>query len=101
MDITRVITGPVISEKSISNTAANRFTFYVAKQANKKEISQAVEQKFKVNVLEVRVINVRGKKVRFGKKRVEGKKADKRKAVVTIKAGQKIEIFDLGQEKKS
>ena len=46
------------------------------------------------------LVNIRGKKVRFGKKRIEGKKKDRRKAIVTVKAGQKIDIFDIGQEKK-
>lgn len=99
-DPTKVIIGPIISEKSIGNTASNRYTFQVTKDATKASIEKAVTEIFKVEVLEVKVINIRGKKVRFGRKRIPGKKEDKRKAVVTIKAGQKIEIFDLGQDKK-
>ena len=100
MELSRVILGPVISEKSMEHTAINRYTFYVNKKATKKEVSQAVEKQYKVDVLDVKVINIRGKRVTFGKKRIKGKRSDKRKAIVTIKAGQKIEIFDLGQEKK-
>lgn len=98
MELTKVILGPVISEKSIGNTAINRYTFYINKNATKNEVSLAVEKQYKVDVLDVKVINIRGKKVQFGKKRIKGKRNDKRKAIVTIKAGQKIEIFDLGQE---
>lgn len=97
MDTTIVLLGPVISEKSIENTTSNNYTFYVAKKATKKEIAEAVTKQFDVEVLQVKIVNIRGKKVRFGKKRIEGKKKDKRKAIVTIKAGQKIEIFDFGQ----
>ena len=100
MELTKVIIGPVITEKSIKNTVANKYTFYVSKKAAKRQISRAVEELFKVNVLDIKVINIRGKKVRFGKKRIPGKQKDKRKAVVTIKAEQKIDIFDLGQEKE-
>ena len=98
MEITRVILAPVISEKSINITAANKYTFYVAKTASKKEIAKAVGKKFNVDVLDVKVINIRGKKVRFGKNRIAGKRKDKRKAVVTIRAEQRIDIFDLVQE---
>lgn len=100
MELTDVIISPIISEKSLNNTAKNRYTFHVHKNATKHEIKNAVEHKFNVDVLDVKVINIRGKKVTFGKKRISGKKEDKRKAVVTIKAEQKIEVFDLGQEKK-
>ena len=100
MDNLQIILGPVISEKSIANTAANRYTFYVAKKSSKQEIAKAVEENFKVNVLDVKVVNIRGKKVTFGKRRIAGKKVDTRKAMVTIKAEQKIDIFDLGQTKE-
>ena len=100
MEITKVLLGPVVSEKSIRNTAVNNYTFYVAKKATKNEVSIAVNKQFSVDVLKVKIVNIRGKKVRFGKKRIAGKKKDRRKAIVTIKAGQKIDIFDLGQEGK-
>lgn len=100
MELTDVIICPIISEKSLNNTAKNRYTFQVHKNATKNEIKNAVATKFNVDVLDIKVINIRGKKVTFGKKRISGKKEDKRKAVVTIKAEQKIDVFDLGQEKK-
>lgn len=98
MELTQVIIGPVISEKSILDTAANRYSFYVDKKATKKEIAHAVEKNFKVDVLDAKVINIRGKRLYFGKKRIAGQKSDKRKAVLTVKAGQKIDIFDIGQK---
>jgi len=95
MEISRVIIGPVISEKSMSATARNSYTFLVNQDASKKEIAAAVEDQFKVDVLDVRVVNLKGKKVRFGKKRIAGQRSDKRKAIVIIKPDQKIEAFDL------
>ncbi len=100
MDIDKIIIAPVISEKSINSTAKNRYTFLVANSASKGEIKLAVQKHFGVDVLDIKVINIRGKKVRFGRKKIEGQKNDKRKAIVTIKAEQKIDVFDIGQDKK-
>jgi len=93
-----IIMSPVISEKSIARTTTNQYTFIVTKDATKKEIANAVTEKFNVTVLDTKVVNVRGKKVRFGKSRREGQRQDKRKAMVVIKAGQKIELFEMGNK---
>jgi large subunit ribosomal protein L23 len=90
-----IIIKPVISEKSIEQSSANQYTFLVKKDASKKEIAKSIEAKFKVTVLETKVINVRGKRVRFGKSRKEGKRQDQRKAVVVLKPGQKIALFEV------
>ncbi|OIN94700.1 50S ribosomal protein L23 [candidate division WWE3 bacterium CG06_land_8_20_14_3_00_42_16] len=97
-EIQNILLGPVISEKSIDETARNQYTFWVSKNATKRQIAQAVELQFKVDVLDVKVINIRGKKVHFGKIRKEGKRQDRRKSVVTIKPDQKIEIFETGSK---
>jgi large subunit ribosomal protein L23 len=89
-----IIIAPVISEKSMSDAAKSKFTFNVARRADKESIKKAVEEKFKVNVLSVSTITTKGKSIRAGTRRVEVPKQPKKKAIVTLKAGQKIALFD-------
>lgn len=92
MDAHDIILRPVITEKSTNLMGQNKYTFYVYPQANKIQIRQAVEQIFGVRVAEVHTLKVRGKKRRVG--RHEGRTPDRKKAIVTLKPGNKIEIFE-------
>lgn len=77
--------------------AENKYTFLVGKGANKKLIKKAVEEFFKVNVLKVRTIKIKGKKIKVGRlRRKEKKLPDIKKAIVQLKEGQKIDIFETG-----
>ena len=88
-----IIIAPVITEKSMSGIADKKYTFKVAKDANKLEIADAVEKLFKVDVAKVNTINVRGHKRRMG--RFEGYTASWKKAIVTLKSDSKtIDFFD-------
>lgn len=86
-----VIKAPHISEKATNLAEKNKYIFTIYKNANKPEIKKAVEGIYGVNVLGVNVIKIPHKKRRLG--RQEGFKKAYQKAVVTIKEGQKIEIF--------
>lgn len=88
-----VLLRPVISEKSVLEAERNNYTFAVARDANKFQIKAAVEAEFKVDVLGVRVLTVKPKQKRRGRK-TPGMVPGWRKAVVTIGAGQKIELFE-------
>jgi large subunit ribosomal protein L23 len=88
-----ILIRPVISEKSVAETERNNYTFAVARGANKFEIKAAVEAEFHVTVLGVRVISVKPKQKRRGRRQM-GIVPGWRKAVVTIAAGQKIELFE-------
>ena len=88
-----IIIAPVITEKSMSVIADKKYTFKVAKDANKIEIANAIEEIFKVKVAKVNTISVRGKARRMG--RYEGYTPSWKKAVVTLKADSKtIDFFD-------
>ncbi|MCM1165482.1 MAG: 50S ribosomal protein L23 [Lachnospiraceae bacterium] len=89
-----IIIKPIITEHSMDCLAQGKYTFKVAKDANKIEIAKAVEQLFKgVKVAKVNTISVRGRKKRMG--RNEGYTSDWKKAIVTLKEGSKtIEFFD-------
>jgi large subunit ribosomal protein L23 len=88
-----VLLRPVISEKSFAETERNNYTFAVDREANKFQIREAVQAQFKVNVVSVRVLTVKPKKKRRGRRQM-GTVPGWRKAVVTIEAGQKIELFE-------
>ncbi|MBI4082711.1 MAG: 50S ribosomal protein L23 [Candidatus Lambdaproteobacteria bacterium] len=89
----QVLRTPRLTEKSINQKeVANQVTFMVAPEANKIEIKAAIERLFKVTVLNVRTLNMRGKTKRVG--RYSGRRQDSKKAVVTLKAGHKIEYFE-------
>ncbi|MCM1299599.1 MAG: 50S ribosomal protein L23 [Firmicutes bacterium] len=89
-----IIIRPIITENSMDALADRKYTFKVAKNANKIEIKKAVEQLFKdVKVEKVNTMNVRGKKKRMG--RNEGYTTAWKKAIVTITPDSKtIEFFD-------
>lgn len=87
-----VLIHPIVSEKSTSLMEDNKYAFIVNKDANKIEIKFAVQELFKVTVLNVTTMIVKGKMKRMG--RYEGKRPDRKKAIVTLKPGDKIEIFE-------
>ena len=88
-----IILTPVISEQSMDVAADKKYTFKVAKNANKIEIAKAVEELFGVQVASVNTMNVRGRAKRVGMNR--GTTPSWKKAVVTLKEGSKtIEFFD-------
>ncbi|MCK5707214.1 MAG: 50S ribosomal protein L23 [Candidatus Aureabacteria bacterium] len=86
-----IVISPVISEKSTAlSEKQNKYVFKVDKKANKIEIRKAIEEIFKVSVTAVNTMNYMGKKKRVRKS--EGKTASWKKAVVTLKEGQKIDF---------
>ncbi len=88
-----IILRPIITENSMDGIADRKYTFEVAKDANKIEIADAVEKLFDVKVKKVNTINVNGKLRRYG--RFEGYTASRKKAVVTLTDDSKtIEFFD-------
>ena len=87
-----VILAPVISEKSYSLLDQNAYTFIVHPEANKTEVKQAVEAIWNVKVLSVNTINRKGKSKRF--RFTTGKRPDTKRAVVKLREGDSIEIFE-------
>ncbi|MEQ1637153.1 MAG: 50S ribosomal protein L23 [Methylococcales bacterium] len=89
--LAKVIQGPVISEKStVVAEQSNQFVFKVIKQSTKKQIKDAVEKMFNVEVDSVRILNVKGKEKRFGGS--IGHRSDWKKAYVKLKVGHDIDF---------
>jgi len=87
-----VLRRPIVSEKSIILQGQSKYTFEVASGASKHQIKEAVETAFKVDVLGVNVVTVQGITRKIGRRRIVT--SPWKKAVVTVKAGQKIEFFE-------
>jgi large subunit ribosomal protein L23 len=90
-----VLISPVVSEKSYGQIVQNRYTFRVHPEAHKTQIRQAVEQLFEVKVLNVNIVKVQPKPKRRGVTR--GTKKGWKKAIVQLKPGDTIEIFEGAQ----
>jgi large subunit ribosomal protein L23 len=87
-----VLRKPLITEKNSALQALGKYTFEVADGANKNQVKEAVEKAFKVNVTAVNVITVKGKTKRAGRRQMTT--APWKKAIVTLKAGDKIQLFE-------
>jgi large subunit ribosomal protein L23 len=92
MQILEVLHRPIITEKSTALQERGKYTFEVAHDANKQQIKQAVELAFKVEVARVNVMTMPAKWRGPGRRR--GQTSPWKKAVVTLKPGQKIEFFE-------
>ncbi len=92
MDFNDVIIKPVLSEKSTSLAEMRKYVFRVSKKANKKIVKRAIKEIFNVEPVSVNIINVRGhrKRVRYN----YGFTPSWKKAIVTLKEGDKIELFE-------
>ena len=89
-----IIKRPVITEQSMAQTEIKRYTFEVAKDANKIEIAKAIEEIFGVKVAKVNTINMYGKEKRMGRYPA-GRRPARKKAMVTLTADSKtIELFE-------
>jgi len=94
MESKEIVLKPVVSEKSYSlANESNKYVFFVDSGVNKIEIKNAVEKKYKVKVLDVNITVRIGKSFRDYKTNKSFRKEDKKKAVVTLKKGDKIDEF--------
>ncbi len=90
-----ILIAPVVSEKSYAGIADRRYTFKVHGDAHKTQVRQAVESVFGVQVASVNIIKVQAKPKRRGQH--QGTRSGWKKAIVHLKAGNTIEIFEGGQ----
>lgn len=95
MNVYEIIKRPIVTEKAVAMQAVNQYVFEVDPRASKTQIKQAVEQLFRVKVRRVRTTSAAAKKRRAWRNRGEVTKSGaQKKAVVTVVAGQKIELFE-------
>ena len=87
-----VLRRPLITEKNTGLQAQGKYAFEVAREANKHQVREAVEAAFEVSVTAVNVMMVHGKRRRVGRRQVLS--PSWKKAIVTLKSGDKIELFE-------
>lgn len=87
-----LILAPVVSEKAVMGIAEGKYVFYVHPGANRSQVRDAVEQVFDVDVVNVNLLTVRGKVKSLG--RYAGRRPLRKKAVVTLKPGQRIQELE-------
>lgn len=95
-----VIISPLITEKSMNDASSGKYSFKVNKRSNKKEIKSAIEKAFNVSVTGITTSITKGRSVRVGQRRTEKRLGDFKKAIVSLKTGDKIGLFELGEDKK-
>ncbi|HAV10692.1 MAG TPA: 50S ribosomal protein L23 [Dehalococcoidia bacterium] len=92
MHIFEVVRRPVVTEKGTIMQEQGKYAFEVAPGSTKEMVKQAVEKAFKVNVTKVNIIAMKGRKKRMGRREIVT--PSWKKAVVTLEAGQKIQLFE-------
>lgn len=92
MQLYQILRRPLITEKFTALQVQGKYAFEVAREANKPQIKQAVEEAFKVKVTAVNVMNLMGKRRKLGRRILPTHPW--KKAIVTLKSGDKIEFFE-------
>ena len=87
-----LVVTPKISEKAIYLAGRGQYVFEVPMYTNKIEVAKAIEAAFKVNVTDVNIIITKGKTKRF--RQVKGTQKDVKKAIIKLKTGQSIGLFE-------
>lgn len=88
----RVLIKPMVTEKATNLSAANQYIFMIDNSANKIEVAKAVYEVYGIKPLGVNIIRTKGKKVNRGK--ISGKRKDFKKAIVTLKKGESISVYE-------
>jgi large subunit ribosomal protein L23 len=87
----RILVKPLITEKVTDMGMHNKYAFEVILNTNKQEVKKAIQEVYGVSPISVNILNMKGKKVRFG--RVTGKTKKWKKAIITLKKEDKIEVY--------
>ncbi len=88
----RVLVKPMVTEKATNLVSSNQYVFMVGIDTNKIEVAKAIQEIYGVKPISVNIIKVKGKKVNRG--RIIGKRKDFKKAVVTLKKGDTISVYE-------
>ena len=92
MQLHEILRRPLVTEKNATLQEVGKYAFEVDRRANKMQITHAIETAFKVTVLGVNVMNMPGKAKRMGRRMINTPQW--KKAIVTLKPGDKIELFE-------
>lgn len=88
----KVLIKPLITEKATNLVSLNKYAFKVANNANKVEIKKAIKALYGFEPISINIITERGKRVTYG--RIRGRKSNWKKAIISLKSGDKLEIYE-------
>ena len=88
----RVLVKPMVTEKATNLGSSNQYVFMVGIDTNKIEVAKAIQEVYGVKPISVNIIKIKGKKVNRG--RITGKRKDFKKAVITLKKGDTISVYE-------
>jgi large subunit ribosomal protein L23 len=88
----RVLVKPLVTEKATELANTNKYVFVITKPSNKIEVAKAIYAVYGVRPLDVNIVSMQGKRVSRG--RIQGKRKDWKKAIVTLKKGDSIKIYE-------
>jgi large subunit ribosomal protein L23 len=88
----RVLIKPMVTEKATNLGSSNQYVFMVGIDTNKIEVAKAIQEVYGVKPISVNIIKIKGKKVNRG--RITGKRKDFKKAVITLKKGDTISVYE-------
>jgi large subunit ribosomal protein L23 len=91
-DAYRVLLNPIVSEKAARGAESKQYTFAISMDATRIGVARAISALYGVRPANVNIVRVKGKRVRFG--RIEGKQKDWKKAVITLRAGDQLPVFE-------
>lgn len=97
MDLHTVIIKPIITEKSMTDAGNGKFTFLVRQNADKNAIKKVIEKKFDVHIVSLTTTTTKGRSKRVGARRIEKTLSPVKKAIATLKKGEKISLFSLSE----
>lgn len=95
-----VLKRPVITEKSVKKEEQNVYTFIIDNNSNKIEVKQALNVLYGVKVADVNIVPVRKKIRMIGKSKIYTKRKAQKKAFVTLKKGEKLDVLKFSSDKK-
>lgn len=96
--MSQILIKPIVTERSMQDAALGRFTFQVGLKANKHDIAASVGKAFNVHPTAVRTQIVKGVRKRSARSRTYFQTPASKKAVVSLKLGEKIELFDVTEQ---
>jgi large subunit ribosomal protein L23 len=94
VEVREILRRPIITEKNTLLGAQRKYCFEVVSSATKPMVQEAVEKIFEVDVTAVNIVHVRGKVRHYGKQRKLDVGTPWKKAIVTLKVGQQIDLFE-------
>lgn len=97
----QIIIRPIITEKSLARAAKGWYTFAVSIESNKATVAHAIDDRYKVTVVDVRTMIMPGHERRMGKRQKKVTKSDWKKALVKLKEGQKIDVYENKESQTS